>query len=125
MTERRRAVRFEGLTVDVPVRSVDEARPFYEWLLGRPADLTPAPGTLEWILNAAPQIALRVVADDALAGSAHVGIGVADLRALRALLERDRSVPDIRTVPGVIALLELSDGDGNRVVYWEDLLDRA
>ena len=119
-------MQFQGLTVDVPVRSVDEARPFYEWLFGRPADLTPAAQTLEWILNAAPQIALRVVAaDDALAGNAHVGIGVADLRAQRALLERDRSVPDIRTVPGVIALLELADGDGNRIVYWEDLLDRA
>jgi hypothetical protein len=118
-------VQFRGLTVDVPVSSTDEARPFYEWLLGRTADLTPAPETLEWILNAAPQIALRVVADQALAGSAQIGIGVADLREQRALLERDRSVPGIRTVPGVIALLELADGDGNKVVYWEDLLDRA
>jgi hypothetical protein len=118
-------VHFRGLTVDVPVSGVDGARPFYEWLFGRPADLTPAPQTLEWILNAAPQIALRVVADPALAGSAQIGIGVDDLRAQRAVLARDRSVPDIRTVPGVIALLELADGDGNRVVYWQDLLDRA
>ena len=116
---------FRGLTVDVPVSGVDGARSFYEWLFGRPADLMPAPETLEWILNAAPQIALRVVADPALAGSAQIGIGVDDLRAQRAVLARDRSVPDIRTVPGVIALLELADGDGNRVVYWQDLLDRA
>jgi hypothetical protein len=119
------AVDFQGLTVDVPVSSIDEAEAFYEWLMGRPADLTPAPATLEWILNAAPQIAVRVVADRTSAGTAQIGIGVADLRAQRALLERDRPVPDIRTVPGVIALLELADGDGNRLVYWQDLLDRA
>lgn len=118
-------MQFTGLTVDVPVRSVEEAAPFYEWLLGRPADLTPAPQTLEWIVNANPQIAVRVVADDARAGSARIGIGVADLRDQREALRRDRSVPEISTVPGVIALLELADDDGNTVVYWEDLLDRA
>jgi hypothetical protein len=118
-------VQFRGLTVDVPVRSVDEARPFYEWLLGRPADLTPAPQTLEWILNSEPQIALRVVADPSLAGSAQIGVGVADLREQREALARARPVPEIRTVPGVIALLELADDDGNKVVYWEDLLDRS
>jgi len=58
--------------------------------------------------------------------SARVGIGVGDLSAERArLLEALDTVPEISVVPRVIAVLELHDGDGNALVFWQDLLSRG
>lgn len=31
--------------------------------------------------------------------------------------------PQVAVVPGVIALLEIEDPDGNHIVFWQDLLD--
>jgi hypothetical protein len=120
-------VRCQGLTVDVPVRSLAEAGPFYELCLDRPADLMPRPGILEWILHEPPQIALRLVEDPERAGSARVGFGVVDVNVERGRLTRElRGLPEVRAIPGVIALLELRDGDGNGLTLWQDLmLDRA
>jgi catechol 2,3-dioxygenase-like lactoylglutathione lyase family enzyme len=114
-----------GLTVDLPVRSLDAARHFYDAVMARPPDLNPA-GTAEWILRRDPEVALRVVETDvAVLCSGRLGLGVADVDAeharLRPLLDR---VPDVRRKPGVIATLELTDPSGNRIVLWQDLLPR-
>jgi hypothetical protein len=114
-----------GLTVDLPVRSLDAARPFYDAVMARPPDLNPA-GTVEWILRRDPEVALRVVETDvAVLCSGRLGLGVADVDAERARLSPllDR-VPDVRRKPGVIATLELTDPSGNRIVLWQDLLPR-
>jgi len=75
----------------------------------------PAPG---------PGIAVRLV-EWAATGAVRLGLGVADLEAERARLARALTrVPAITRRPGVIAVLELTDPDRNRIVLWQDLLLR-
>jgi catechol 2,3-dioxygenase-like lactoylglutathione lyase family enzyme len=118
-----------GVTVDLPVSELTGSLPFYRAVLGRNPDLRPDDRTMEWILRRDPEIAVRVVARTAgqPAGvPVRLGLGVADLDA-----ERDRlqslvpDLPAVQSKPGVIALLELHDPDGNLVVIWQDLLDRG
>ena len=117
---------FTGITTDVSVSDLDAARAFYSAALGRVEDLTPEMDALEWVLHDRPQIALRIVAQRSGAGSARVGIGVDDLGAERErLLKALEMVPEISVIPSVIALLELHDGDGNALVFWQDLLSRS
>lgn len=112
-----------GITTDVPVSSMASARAFYSRALGRGEDLVQGKDTLEWILHDRPQIALRIVTQRSGAGSARVGIGVDDLDAERERLDKAlEAVPEVSVIPGVIALLELHDGDGNGLVFWQDLL---
>lgn len=118
-------VALTGITTDVYVSNLEAARVFYTWALGRGEDLTQGTDGLEWILHDRPQIALRIVAHQSAAGSARVGIGVEDLNAERERLHAARdTVPAISVIPGVIALLELPDDDGNSLVFWQDLLPR-
>jgi hypothetical protein len=115
-----------GVTTDVPVVDLGRALPFYRTVLGRGPDLRPDDRTLEWILHHTPEIAVRVIAraDWHEAGApVRLGLGVANVDA-----EHDRlrdavpELPPVRRKPGVIALLELHDPDGNLVVLWQDLL---
>lgn len=117
---------FTGITADVPVSDLDAARTFYRSVLGRAEDLTQGDNGLEWILHDRPQVALRLIMQQSGAGSARVGIGVDDLAAERERLESAEldEVPEISVIPGVIALLELIDDDGNALVFWQDLLPR-
>jgi catechol 2,3-dioxygenase-like lactoylglutathione lyase family enzyme len=121
-----------GITTDVPVSALPIAVPFYTALLGRPADLTPDDRTAEWILNRRPEIAFRLVEarpgqpGEASPGTVRVGFGVPDADAERRRLTGSfAELPEVRYRPGVIALLELRDPDGNRVVVWQDLLPRG
>jgi catechol 2,3-dioxygenase-like lactoylglutathione lyase family enzyme len=119
-------VAFTGITTDVPVSDLDAARTFYSSVLGRAEDLTQGENGLEWILHDRPQVALRLIMQQSGAGSARVGIGVDDLAAERERLKSALDeVPEISVVPGVIALLELVDDDGNALVFWQDLLPRT
>ena len=113
------------MNVDLSVTSLEAARPFYEAVIGRPADLNP-PAMAEWILRRDPEVALRLVETDSPSpGSGRVGIGVPDLEAERTRLSTLLdSVPDVRTKVGVIAKLELTDPSGNHFTLWQDLLAR-
>ena len=115
-----------GVTTDVPVVDLSRALPFYSMVLGRGPDLRPDDRTLEWILHRAPEIAVRVVAraDRHEPGApVRLGLGVADVDAARERLRYEMpKLPPVRRKPGVIALLELHDPDGNLVVLWQDLL---
>lgn len=114
---------FTGITTDVPVSDLDAARTFYSLALGRAADLIQQDDGLEWILHDRPQVALRIVTQRLGAGSARVGIGVDDLTAERERLDAVvDALPETLVIPGVIALLELRDDDGNTLVFWQDLL---
>jgi catechol 2,3-dioxygenase-like lactoylglutathione lyase family enzyme len=114
-----------GFTADVRVSDLEVARAFYAAALGRQPDLTPAVDMAEWILHQAPQIALRIVHGAPILGGTRIGIGVNDLAAEHARLRISfPAVPEVEVVPGVIAMLELPDPDGNLLVFWEDLLKR-
>ena len=113
------------MNVDLPVTSLEAARPFYEAVLGRPADLNP-PAMAEWILHRDPEIAIRLVETDSPSpGSGRMGIGVPNVEAARTRLsDLLPSVPDVQRKPGVIAKLKLTDPSGNHVTLWQDLLVR-
>lgn len=116
--------RITGITIDVPISALEDARRFYSLVFGRTADLEPDSHTAEWILTNDPQIAVRLV-ESPPSMSIRVGIGVADVEAERERLAAviDKA-PPVDVHPGVIALLELRDPDGHRVVLWQDLLNR-
>jgi catechol 2,3-dioxygenase-like lactoylglutathione lyase family enzyme len=130
-TGRLSAVDILGITTDLPVSALPLAVPFYTAVLGRPADLAPDDRTAEWILHRDPEIALRLIEsrsdrpDEASPGTVRVGIGVPDAAAERTrLLAHFPELPPVAVRPNVIALLELPDPDGNRLVLWQDLLIR-
>lgn len=121
-----------GITTDVPVSALATAVPFYTTLLGRRADVRPDDRTVEWILSKSPEIAFRLLEarpdkpDEARPGTVRVGLGVPDADAEHhRLVGQIAELPEVRRRPGVIALLELRDPDGNRVVLWQDLLTRT
>lgn len=115
-----------GVTTDVPVVDLARALPFYEMVLGRGPDLRPDGRTVEWILHRSPEIAVRITTpvDPHQAGTTvRLGLGVADVDAEHQRLRGTMpDLPTVRRKPGVIALLELHDPDGNLVVLWQDLL---
>jgi catechol 2,3-dioxygenase-like lactoylglutathione lyase family enzyme len=114
-----------GFTADVRVSDLEAARAFYAAALGRQPDLIPAAEMAEWILHQSPQIALRIVQGAPTSGGTRIGIGVRDLAAEHTRLRIPfPAVPEVEVVPGVIAVLELPDPDGNLLVFWEDLLER-
>ena len=121
-----RVVDVVGVNVDLPVTSLEAARPFYDAVIGRPSDLNP-PAMAEWILRRDPEVALRLVETDSPnPGSGRVGIGVPDVEAERTRLSTLlHSVPDVRRKAGVIAKLELTDPSGNKLTLWQDLLPRS
>jgi hypothetical protein len=104
-----RVVDIVGVNVDLPVTSLEAARPFYDAVIGRPSDLNP-PAMAEWILRRDPEVALRLVETDSPnPGSGRVGIGVPDVEAERTRLSTLlHSVPDVRRKAVVIAKLELT-----------------
>jgi hypothetical protein len=112
-----------GMNVDLLVASLEAARPFYEAVIGRPADLNP-PNMAEWILRRDPEIAIRVMETDS-PSLGRAGIGVVDVEAERTRLgEILQGVAEVERKPGVIAKLKLTDPSGNQITLWQDLLTR-
>jgi hypothetical protein len=117
------ALDFAGAAVDVAVTDLSQAERFYAVLVGRACDLRPRPDQREWRLHAQPEVVLRLSELPDSAGHSTAAIGVHDLAGERDRLAVDwPHIPDIHTKPGVIALLRLTDPDGNTVVLWQDLL---
>jgi predicted enzyme related to lactoylglutathione lyase len=111
-----------GVTTDVFVASVSSWS-FWEALLGRAADVRPDAQTAEWKLLHRPEVVVRVRVVPERAGTSRLGLGVSDLEAARAeLAERVGPIPPPTVKPGVIAIAELRDPDGNVVALWQDLL---
>jgi hypothetical protein len=120
------ALEFAGVAVDVAVTNLGRAEEFYTTLMGRRFDLQARADQREWRLHAEPEVVLRIATDVVHAGHGTVAIGVRDLTAEHARLAQHwPDLPPVQRKPGVIALLRLPDPDGNTVVLWQDLLDRA
>jgi predicted enzyme related to lactoylglutathione lyase len=101
------------------VVEVDSALPWYERLLGRPADALPMDGLAEWHF---PQSGvIQVIADADRAGRSLLTLGVDDLeRELNTLRERglDPGAMDDETSDKVL-FAKVTDPEGNAITLVE------
>ncbi|MDX6479630.1 MAG: hypothetical protein QOG85_140 [Gaiellaceae bacterium] len=104
---------FAGL----PVSNLDEARRWYERLLGREPDRLPKPGEAVWQLT--ETALLYVVEDHARAGSGLLTIAVDGLDGhLRELA--DRGIPSqSETLENGLRKATVHDPDGNMIGFFE------
>jgi hypothetical protein len=113
-----------GVVIDVPARALEVSHDFWALVVGRPADISARPTEREWRLVDHPGIYLRITAGSTGAAGT-VSLGVTDLAAERdRLVAAGLAMPDIRSLPGVIARLDFADPDGNVVTLWQSLLEK-
>ncbi|MEU5979621.1 VOC family protein [Streptomyces sp. NPDC047315] len=102
-----------------PVGSVETAMPWYERLLGRPADVRPMPSLADWHLTASGW--LHVFEDAERAGSALLNLEVPDLdAALAELKQRGLYTDQVQTGGIRTRFAALHDPDGNRITLLEN-----
>lgn len=108
----------------VPVNDQETAVEWYKKLLGRDADLVPVEGVAEWQL--AEHAWLQVTADPERAGSTTVVIGVNDIDAqCRACVSANVSYGEVVEYPEVVRMMEVTDPDGNKVTFVQDISKKA
>lgn len=107
----------------VVVTDAKAAQPWYEQVLGKPADLTPMPSLAEWRL--ADGGWLQVVSDAGQPGASMLTLEVDDLDATMAQL-RERGVDidemDLGDRDDSLRLAQVTDPDGNVVTFAEALV---
>jgi hypothetical protein len=107
------------LFAGVAVSDFATARPWYEALFGRPPDMLPEEGEAVWHVTALGSIYITV--DSARAGSASLTIAVSDLdKQATGLATRGLSFDEHGADPSVLRRLTVTDGDGNRITFFED-----
>ena len=106
-----------------PVRDVDVSVPWYERLLGRPADTRPMPSLADWHLTADAWV--QVFQSPEHAGSALLNLAVADLDdALAELATRGLASGPVQAGGGgSVRFAALHDPDGNRITLIENPVD--
>jgi catechol 2,3-dioxygenase-like lactoylglutathione lyase family enzyme len=111
---------FSRLLAVAPVRDVEASVPWYERLLGRPADARPMPSLADWHL--APQAWVQVFQSPEHAGSTLLNLTVADLdEALAELATRGLTAGPVQTGGGgSVRFAALHDPDGNRITLLEN-----
>src|SRR5271169_800925 len=98
----------------VPVSDIDEARPWYERLFGRPADNRPMVTLDEWRIADSGWVQLSL--DPERAGSTLLNFAVDDLEPhVAELRARGLSFDPTETVNKGVQLSAIVDPDGNRI----------
>jgi predicted enzyme related to lactoylglutathione lyase len=104
----------------IPVKDFTKATTWYKKLLGRDADIVPTEGVAEWEL--AENAWIQVSNEPERAGSATVVIGVNDISAQsNACSEANMPLGDIVEYPEIIKMAEITDPDGNKVAFVQDI----
>ncbi len=104
----------------VPVADYETALAWYERLIGRPPDVTPTEGEAMWELTERGWMYL--VRDADRSGKGLLTLLVDELRAhLAELRERGLAPGPIDTVPGAVRRAAITDPEGNRITFGEDL----
>jgi catechol 2,3-dioxygenase-like lactoylglutathione lyase family enzyme len=104
-----------GVLAQCTVTNLDRAEQWYARLFGREPDARPMPGLLEWHLG--DTFGIHVWFESDRAGHSSVVLDETDLDAAAARLAAaglDHSGP---RAGGGARILQLTDPDGNRVVY--------
>lgn len=114
-----------GMTLQVQVGDLDRARTFYGGVFGSGPEFEPDDDLLEWRVGAG-EIWLQVVG---VAGEIRpllnrVRFRVTDLPAAHAAVRAEGGdATAIDTLPGVVRWFDLTDPWGNRLGYYEDLVE--
>ncbi|OFC68789.1 VOC family protein [Alteromonas confluentis] len=109
-----------GVISVLPVKEFDRALDFYTRLFEREPDIIPMDGVAEWQLLEGAWIQLSV--DPEKAGSTSVVITVTDIDKHHHFCESNGlPIGDIIEYPGVIKLAEVSDPEGNKVSFVQDI----
>ncbi len=104
----------------IPVKNFEEALDWYKSLFGRDPDVVPMEGIAEWqiVENAWIQVGI----DPDRAGNTTVVVGVNDVEAQRKIcLDANLSIGEIEEYPGLIKIAEISDPEGNKIAFVQDI----
>ncbi|MGV0746290.1 VOC family protein [Mycolicibacterium sp. XJ870] len=97
-----------------------EALAWYSRIIGRDPDLQPVEGVAEWQLTATAW--LQLATDGDRAGRSAVRFGVTDLpETMTALVDYGVEVGEPMVVANMVAILDVTDPDGNEVSFVQDL----
>jgi len=104
-------------TVSLPVRRVEEARRWYERLLGKPPELEPVPGIVEFSVGGT-WLQLEEGAPGATRFVFRIGVRNLDQERSR-LVGMGILVEETVTIPNVIRFCDFKDMDGNPLSLYE------
>ncbi len=104
-------------TIGVTVRSMPAARVWYERLLGKPPELEPVPGVIEFRVG---ETWLQLEEGQVGSGGWVFRMGVQSLEQERTRLTRlGITIGETVRVPGVIQFCDFKDPDGNSLSLYE------
>lgn len=116
-----------GFTVQVyvPASDLGSARRFYVSLFGREPDFEPHDDFLEWAIIPRQETWFQLVGSENFSALTNrVRFRVEDIHAAVAFVDQlgvERSKPSL--LPNVVAFFDFSDPWGNRLGYYQDLVE--
>lgn len=104
----------------IPVKDFNSALDWYIKLFDRNPDVQPMEGIAEWQLVGNAWVQLTVAEE--CSGNTTVIIGVDDAEGMRQeCLEKDLPAGELIEYPEVIKMFEVSDLEGNKVSFVQDI----
>lgn len=104
----------------IPVKDFDRALNWYINLFDRNPDMQPMEGIAEWQLVDNAWVQLTVAEE--CSANATVIVGVDDVEGKRQeLLQKDLPAGELIEYPGVIKMFEVSDLEGNKISFVQDI----
>lgn len=113
-----------GMTLQIQVGDIEQARRFYGALFGSPPQYEPHEDFLEWRVVDGAETWVQVVS---VTGAVRpllnrVRFEVGDVKAAREVVQADGfDVSAVTVLPGVVRYIDFSDPWGNQLGYYEDL----
>jgi predicted enzyme related to lactoylglutathione lyase len=109
-----------SIPAGIAVNDFASALTWYERLLGRPADAAPMEGLVEWCL--AESGGIQLIHDEDRGESSSVTLVVTSLDdQLVALKAEGIPIGPTQGTPGLVKVATVTDPEGNRVTFAEDL----
>jgi glyoxylase I family protein len=117
-------VAIDSVLAGITVNDFVSALTWYERLLGRPADAAPMEGLAEWHFSEYGGI--QLIHDQDRARSSYVTLLVPNLNDQLAAL-RAASIPvgPTQGTPGLAKVVTVTDAEGNRIIFAEDLANKS
>jgi hypothetical protein len=117
-------VAIDRVLAGIAVNDFASAVTWYERLLGRRADAAPMEGLAEWHFSEYGGI--QLIHDEERAGSSYVTLMVTSLNDQLAVL-RAAAIPvgPTQGTPGLAKVATVTDAEGNRITFAEDLNEKS